>query len=118
MYQHIPPFLPFQQLAFNVKKCDIKKQIVCLILTFLDVIHNMKNIRIRSFSGPYFPALGLNTERYGKIRTRKTTNTDIFHAVICLCKNNYCKKGFNSSSLKHSQQGSSHQSKSFFVSFT
>ena len=33
------------------------------------------------FSGPYFPAFGLNTERYsecGKIRTRKTLNTDTF----------------------------------------
>ena len=43
------------------------------------------------FSGPYFPAFGLNTERYGvflliqskcgKIRTRKTLNTDTFHAM-------------------------------------
>ena len=24
----------------------------------------MKNLRIRYFSGPYFPAFGLNTERY------------------------------------------------------
>ena len=44
-----------------------------------------KSVRIRSFSGPYFPAFGLNTERYslslriqsecGKIRTTKTPNT-------------------------------------------
>ena len=43
-------------------------------------------------SGPYFPAFGLNTERYGvflriqstcgKIRTRKTLNTDTFHAAF------------------------------------
>ena len=42
----------------------------------------MKNVRIQSFSGPYFPAFGLYTEIYsvnlriqsesGKIRTRKT----------------------------------------------
>ena len=25
----------------------------------------MKSVRIRSFSGPYFPAFALNTERYG-----------------------------------------------------
>ena len=41
---------------------------------------------------PYFPAFGLNTERYGvslriqykcrKIRTRITPNTDTFHAVL------------------------------------
>ena len=50
---------------------------------------------IRSYSGPYFPAFGLNTERYsvslhiqsecGKIRTRITPNTDTFYAVIALC---------------------------------
>ena len=54
----------------------------------------MKSVRIRSFSGPYFPAFGLNTERYNvslriqskrrKIRTRKTPNTDTFYAVYTL----------------------------------
>ena len=44
-------------------------------------IHYVKSARIRSFSGPYFLAFGLNTERYGvylrieseyeKMRTRK-----------------------------------------------
>ena len=51
----------------------------------------MKIVRIRSFSGPLFPAFILSTERYevffriqskcGKLRTRKTPNTNIFHAV-------------------------------------
>ena len=27
--------------------------------------HYVKSVRIWSFSGPYFPALGLNTESYG-----------------------------------------------------
>ena len=27
-------------------------------------LHCLKSVRIRSFSGPYFPAFGLNTERY------------------------------------------------------
>ena len=55
-------------------------------------IYCVKSVRIRSFSGSYFPSFGLNTERYsvslriqsecGKIRTRKTSNTDTFHAVI------------------------------------
>ena len=50
-----------------------------------------KSVRIRSYSGPYFHAFGLNTERYElslripseceKIRTRITPNTDTFHAV-------------------------------------
>ena len=53
--------------------------------------HCVKSVRFRSFSGPYFPAFVLNSERYEvslriqsecwKIRTRKTPNTDTFHAV-------------------------------------
>ena len=49
----------------------------------------VKRVGIRIFSGPYFPALGLNTERYsvslriqselGKTQTRKTLNMDTFH---------------------------------------
>ena len=55
-------------------------------------IHCVKSARIRSYSGPYFPAFGMNTERYsvflriqfecGKTRTRITPNTDTFYAVI------------------------------------
>ena len=51
----------------------------------------MKSVHIRSYSGPDFPALGLNIESYevslciqskcGKMRTRITLNTDIFYAV-------------------------------------
>ena len=57
-------------------------------------IHCLKGVRIRSFSGLYFSAFGLNTQRQGvslriqsecrKIRTRKTPNTDTFYAVITL----------------------------------
>ena len=53
--------------------------------------HCVNSVRIQSFSGPYFPAFGLNPERHGvslciqskcrKIRTRKIPNTDTFHAV-------------------------------------
>ena len=32
---------------------------------FSDLKHYVKSVRIRSFSGLYFPAFGLNTERYG-----------------------------------------------------
>ena len=63
--------------------------------------HLVKSIRIWSFSDLYFPAFGLNTERYsvflpiqsecGKIRTRKTPNTDAFHKVhiISVTVNNW-----------------------------
>ena len=53
--------------------------------------HCVKSVRIRIFAGPYFPVFGLNTETYGvslpiqsecgKIRTRKTPNTDTFNVV-------------------------------------
>ena len=53
--------------------------------------HCVKSVRIRSYSGPYFPAFRLNAERYGvsiriqsecgKIRTRIIPNTDTFHTV-------------------------------------
>ena len=58
----------------------------------VQIIHCIKSVRIRNFSGPYFPAFGLNMARYyvsphiqfkcGEIPTRKTPNTDTFHAVI------------------------------------
>ena len=51
----------------------------------------VKSVHIRSFSGLHFPTFEVNMERYsislriqseyGKIRTRKTPNTDISHAV-------------------------------------
>ena len=53
--------------------------------------HYIKVVYVRGFSEIYFPAFGLNKEIYivnlsiqskcGKIRTRKTPITDIFHAV-------------------------------------
>ena len=63
-----------------------------IVMVRLLGIHCVKSVRIRSFSGPYFPKFGLNTERYGvsqriqpecgKIRTRKSPNTNTFYAVI------------------------------------
>ena len=52
----------------------------------------MKSVHIRSYSGPHFPAFGLNTERHGItkkdiqsesgiMRTRITPNTDTFYPV-------------------------------------
>ena len=53
--------------------------------------HSVKSVRIRCNSGHYFPAFGLNTERYSvslriqcecrRLRTRITPNTDNFYAV-------------------------------------
>ena len=54
-------------------------------------IYCVKSVRIRSYSSPHFPAVGLNTERYGvspriqseygKIRTRISSNRNTFHAM-------------------------------------
>ena len=51
----------------------------------------MRNAHIRNFSGPYFPTFEMITERHfvslrilsecGKIRSRKTPNTDTFYAL-------------------------------------
>ena len=40
--------------------------------------HCVKSVRIQSFSGPYFPAFGLNTRKYGP---ENTPNTYIFYAA-------------------------------------
>ena len=54
--------------------------------------HYVKSARIQSYSGPHFPAFGLNTDRYEvsiriqsdcrKIRTRITPYTANFHALV------------------------------------
>ena len=60
-------------------------------LNFTRLLHCVESVHIRSFSGLHFPAFELNMEIHGlnlriqsecgKIRTRKTPNTDTFHAV-------------------------------------
>ena len=59
---------------------------------YFSKIHCVKYVRIRRFAGPYFRVFVQNTERFGvslriqsksgKMRTRKTSNTYSFHAVI------------------------------------
>ena len=65
-------------------------EVVCEYGSQLDGVnyHCVKGFRVRSYSGPYFPAFGLNTERYGvslrtqsecgKMRTRIASNMDTF----------------------------------------
>ena len=86
---------------FNLKDCipqDLLSGLVykytcgsCDSLIWWRDRHCVKSVHIRNYSGPYIPAFGLNMERYGvslhiqsecgKIRTRITPNTDIFHAL-------------------------------------
>ena len=59
--------------------------------------HCVKSVRIRSYSGPHFPAFGLNTKRYyvslriqskcWKMRTRITPKADTFYAVRGMQRN-------------------------------
>ena len=56
-------------------------------------LHCVRSVRIRNFSGPYSPGVGLGMEIYrgnlriqskcGKIRNRKTPNMGTFYAVQC-----------------------------------
>ena len=65
-----------------------------LIIIFARKHHCVKSVCARSYSGSYFPAFGLNTERYsvslhiqskcGKVRTTITSNRDTFYAVLSI----------------------------------
>ena len=78
-------------LLFN-KAADLRTPILKNICFFGKIMLGLrisseercvKSVRIRSYSGRYFPAFGLNTDQSecGKIRTRITPNTDTFYAV-------------------------------------
>ena len=79
-------------MNFNLRECAEKTVFYGNFVLFPKVIDCIKNLRIRTYYGPHFPAFRLNTERYRvflriqsvcrKIRTRITPNTDIFHAFI------------------------------------
>ena len=86
----------YSQFHFSMEQNVIANIRLYSILTFVlenarNDYHCVKSVHIRSYSGPYFPAFELNTERYGvflrihsefgKMRTRITPNTDTFHAV-------------------------------------
>ena len=59
---------------------------------YFNELRCVKSARIRSYSGPCFPAFGLNMERYGvtlsvqsecgKMRTGVTANTDTSRSAI------------------------------------
>ena len=74
------------QIRRGAHGCDSENQREAIMeISDLDCV---TNFRIRSVSGPHFPAIRLNTEiqgvslhiqsECGKIRTRKTPNTDTF----------------------------------------
>ena len=77
-------------IYFN-KKDNMSMNDYILEFEYLYRKHWVKSVCIPSYSGPYFPTFGLNTERYtlslriqskcGKIWTRINPNTDTFCAV-------------------------------------
>ena len=86
----------FQNRQLEEERCGsfmVKNSFRCLtgFCIHLCLSPFVESVRIRRFSGPYFPVFGLNTDIYGvsfrilskcgKIRTRKTLNTDNFHVV-------------------------------------
>ena len=91
-----------------------------MVLSFLKrlkdycIFHCVKSIRIRRFSGPYFPAFELNTERSEvspriqskcrKKQTWKTPNMDTFHAVfwplIWLKRSSHLREGCTYEAVK------------------
>ena len=86
----------FESLTDSFFRCKLKEKNMKLSVPIVRVslckFHCLKNNRIRSFCGPYFPAFGLNTERYGvslrmqskcgEIQTRKAPNKYTFHTVF------------------------------------
>ena len=100
-YRYIAGDYQFSYLSkcihkFAPCKCNLWKKIwkprfSFVQIKFIIATNCVKGVRIRRLSGLYFPAFGLYRERctvsfriqseYRKTRTRKTSNTDTFHAV-------------------------------------
>ena len=61
--------------CFCISNTILSKQVT------ISVTHCVKSVRIRSYSGPYFPAFGLNNTEYGHF-LRSDTLTTQWHFVI------------------------------------
>ena len=81
-----------RRVSFKVEVSSIVRGLQPQFYVKTGQFHCVKSGHIRSFFGRYFPAFGLNTERYSvflriqskwrKIRTRETPNKDFFQAVF------------------------------------
>ena len=86
----------FLKFVFAERQLNVLKQLGVSVLKISNSqivkLNGVKWVHIRSFSGLYFLAFGLNTERYslflriqsgsGIMRTRKTPNMDTFYAML------------------------------------
>ena len=54
--------------SWKLKRDHLSRDLVTpgyrYFVTNISLLHCVKSVRIRSFPGPYFPAFGLNMERY------------------------------------------------------
>ena len=87
-------YLLNQSIHHSIINIDIKgNHNLCSNLKILNTrkstSHCVKNVRIRSYSGPYFPAFGMNTERYCispySVRMRENTgqnNSEYRHILL------------------------------------
>ena len=103
---YIITFSAFNELRILISRNSLEKNKVKEIkqnwkgsknfdICFYVIFNCIKCVRIRSYSDPYFPAFGLNMERYsvssriqskfGKTKTRVTPNTNTFHAMFGCC---------------------------------
>ena len=60
--------MQIRKLILRTTSLPHNKLVTLLLYGFInhdDNKHCVKSVHIRSFSSPYFPAFGLNTERYG-----------------------------------------------------
>ena len=81
---------------FNLKNIFEKRLVRYKKYCFANVHHCVKSVSIRSFSCPYFPAFGLNTERYrvslhiqaeyGENRDQKNSENGYFSRSTCYVK--------------------------------
>ena len=60
-----------------------------IIFKKLGKIHCVKNVRIRSFSGPHFSAFGLNTKRYGISLRVQSEYGHFSRSDQCKCSEHY-----------------------------
>ena len=93
------------------EKTFFKLVLRIILFIYQHDVHCVKSVCIWSICGRYFPAFGLNTDRYGvfglntdrygvslsiqsecgKIRTKITLNTDTFYTAVC-SNSNSCEK--------------------------
>ena len=76
VFRHLKLTITYQKISLYLKPLFslFRYRVLHCIFGFLKgefllPNHCVKSVQIRSFSGPYFPAFGLNTEKCGKIRT-------------------------------------------------